>query len=83
MTASTIRFSTFPRTEPSPGFVEDVVGVFRKHEQEIATEANEKGLKSDEVLAVLGLNLAEIGFQVEACATHLIHEGWVSRHASG
>lgn len=28
--------------------------MFREHEQEIATEANEKGLKSDDVLAVSG-----------------------------
>ncbi len=52
MTASTVRFSTFPRTEPPPGFVEDVVGMFRQHEGEIATEIRDKGLKSDDVLAV-------------------------------
>lgn len=46
MSISTIRFSTFPRTEPPPGFVEDVVTVFRQHENEIATETNGKGLKS-------------------------------------
>src|SRR5688500_18677700 len=66
MTVSTVRFSTYPRTEPPPALVEDVVAVFRQHEQEIATEAHEKGLKSDEVLAVLGPDLAGIGFQVEA-----------------
>lgn len=66
MKTNTIRFSTFPRTEPPPAFVEGVVGVFRQHESEIATEVNDKGLKSDEVLAVLGSDLAGIGFQVEA-----------------
>ncbi len=66
MKTSTIRFSTFPRTEPPPAFVEGVVGVFRQHESEIATEVNDKGLKSDEVLAVLGPDLADLGFQVEA-----------------
>ena len=66
MKTSTIRFSTFPRTEPPPSFVEDVVSVFRHHEGAIATETNAKGLKSDEVLAVLGPDLAGIGFQVEA-----------------
>ncbi len=66
MKTSTIRFSTFPRTEPPPGFVEDVVAVFRQHESEIATETKDKGLKSDEVLAVLGPDLADLGFQVEA-----------------
>ncbi len=66
MTASTVRFSTFPRTEPPPGFVEDMVGVFRRHEEEISTETNDKGLKSDDVLALLAPDLREIGFQVEA-----------------
>ncbi len=66
MKTNTIRFSTFPRTEPPPDFVEDVVAVFRQHEGEIATETNDKGLKSDDVLAVLGSDLAGIGFQVEA-----------------
>jgi hypothetical protein len=46
--------------------VEDVVGAFRQHENEIATEANDKGLKSDDVLALLGPDLREIGFKVEA-----------------
>src|SRR5918994_1037541 len=66
MEKSTVRFSTFPRTEPPPGFVEDVVAVFRQHEKEIATEVNDKGLKSDDVLAVLAPDLTNVGFQVEA-----------------
>jgi hypothetical protein len=63
---STIRFSTFPRTEPPPDFVEEVIAVFRRHEKEIATKTNDKGLKSDDVLTLLGADLGEIGFQVEA-----------------
>ncbi len=43
----------------------DKVAVFRQHENEISTEVKDKGLKSDDVLAVLGTDLAEIGFQVE------------------
>jgi hypothetical protein len=66
MSVSTIRFSTFPRTEPPPEFVENVVAVFRQHEREIATQTNDKGLKSDDVLALLGPDLAKLGFQVEA-----------------
>ena len=66
MRTSTIRFSTFPRTEPPPAFVEDVVAVFRQHKDEIATETNAKGVKSDDVLAVLASDLAGLGFQVEA-----------------
>ena len=64
MSDSTIRFSTYPRTEPPPGFVDDVMAVFRQHEKEIATEVNDKGLKSDDVLAVLGPDLKTLGFQV-------------------
>ena len=66
MNDTTIRFSTFPRTEPPPAFVEDLVGVFRKQEGEIATEVNDKGLKSNDVLAVLAPDLMNLGFQVEA-----------------
>jgi hypothetical protein len=64
--SSTISFSTFPRTEPPPDFVEEVAAVFRRHETEVATETSDKGLKSDDVLALLGPDLREIGFQVEA-----------------
>ncbi len=66
MKSSIIRFSTLPRTEPPPEFVEDVVSIFRKHEKEIATETNDKGLKSADVLALIGPDLVEIEFQVEA-----------------
>ena len=62
MKPSAIRFASFPRTEPPPGFVEDVVAVFRQHEDEIATETNAKGVKSDDVLAVLASDLAGLGF---------------------
>jgi hypothetical protein len=66
MSNSTIRFSTFPRTKPPPTFVEDLVSVFRKYEDEIATEINDKGLRSDDVLYILGPDLLDLGFQVEA-----------------
>ena len=66
MKSSTVRFSTYPRTEPPPHFVGNVVAVFREHEKEIATQTNDKGLKSDDVLALLGPDLAKIGFQVQA-----------------
>jgi hypothetical protein len=48
MSDSTIRFSTFPRTEPPPDFVEDVIAVFRSHESEIAAKVSDKCLKSDD-----------------------------------
>jgi hypothetical protein len=56
MNKSTIRFSNFPRTEPPPSFVEDVVAVFRQHEGAIATETNYEGLKSK---SEYGLNMSK------------------------
>jgi hypothetical protein len=50
--SSTIRFSTFPRTEPPPYFVEDVVAVFRRHEAGITTVTNDKGLKGEYMIAL-------------------------------
>ncbi len=62
---TTIRFISFPRTEPPPSFVPKVVQVFRQHERLIATLEREQHLKSDEVLAVLCAGLEAIGFSVE------------------
>jgi hypothetical protein len=60
-----IRYSTFPRTEPPAEWVERVVGLFRLHEAAIDTEALEKGLTSDEVLALMASDFETLGFQVE------------------
>lgn len=65
MTKSTVRFSTFPQTEPPPLFVSDIVSVFAAHEPHIATLALKKGLTSDEVLSVLRDDLIKNGFEVE------------------
>ncbi|MDE3003381.1 MAG: hypothetical protein OXU39_09605 [Gemmatimonadota bacterium] len=62
---SDIRFSSFPRTEPAPEFVEALVAVFRVHEATINTRTNEKGLSSDQVLGVLRNDLEGLGFEVE------------------
>ena len=61
----TLRFSTFPRTDMPPSFTTKLVEVFRVHEDEISTAKNVKGLKSDQVLAVLRPRLVELGFIVE------------------
>ncbi len=61
-----IRYSTFPRTQSPPRFVEKIVGLFRASEHEIGTATRDKGLTSDEVLAVLRPSLVESGFHVEA-----------------
>jgi hypothetical protein len=62
---STIRFTCFPLTEPPPGFVRDVVGVFRAHEPSIATAILKKGLTSDQLLGLLRRDLEQLGFDVE------------------
>jgi len=62
---STIRYQSFPRTRPPPEFVRELVNVFRAHEDEIATEELDDGLKSDNVLAELRDDLTDIGFDVE------------------
>lgn len=62
---STIRYQSFPRTSPPPKYARELVNVFRAHEDEIATEELDDGLKSDEVLAELRDDLTGIGFDVE------------------
>ena len=61
-----VRFSTFPRTQTPPAFVAGVVDVFERHSGKIGTAQTEKGLKSDQVLAVLRPDLVVLGFDVEA-----------------
>ncbi len=63
MKGSSMRFLTFSRTEPPPAFVGDVI---RMHEETFSIETNDKGLKSDDVLALIGPDLRHVGFQVEA-----------------
>ena len=65
MAKTTIRFTSFPKTEPPPTFASDVAAVFRKHEAAIATEVLKKGLTSNAVLAVIRDDLISLGFQVE------------------
>lgn len=65
MAKSTIRFATFPRTEPPQAFVRSLVELFQSHEAAISTTALMKGLTSDEALAVLAADLVGIGFEVE------------------
>ncbi|HXT71857.1 MAG TPA: hypothetical protein VN700_19030 [Vicinamibacterales bacterium] len=66
MTASTIRFIAFPRTEPPPSFCAEIVAAFVAHEQGISTKLLKKGLTSNEVLTALRDDLIRLGFQVEA-----------------
>lgn len=66
MTKPSIRFTSFPRTDPPPAFAADVAGVFRRHESSVSTTSLAKGLTSNEVLAVIREDLVSLGFQVEA-----------------
>lgn len=66
MATPTIRFSTFPQTEPPADFVRDIIAIFQSHEPYIGTVALEKGLSSDKVLAALRNDLVRIGFEVES-----------------
>lgn len=66
MTKTSIRFTSFPKTEAPPSYAFDLVGVFQKHESAIATVTLKKGLTSDEVLSVIREDLVTLGFQVEA-----------------
>jgi hypothetical protein len=53
MITSTIRYSTFPRTQPPPDFVPTIADIFRKHEDQIGTKHLKKGLTSNDVLTIL------------------------------
>ncbi len=61
-----IRFSTFPRTQTPPDFLAEVIAVFERHSAKIGTAHREKGLTSDQALAVLRSDLVALGFSVEA-----------------
>jgi hypothetical protein len=63
--ASTIRYSSFPRTEAPPDFVRELLSVFQRNEKIIGTEILQKGLTSDQVLASIRQDLVSIGFVVE------------------
>jgi hypothetical protein len=61
ITTSIIRLSTFPRTKLFR-FVGNLMCVFRTRENDIAIEANHKGLKRNDVLTPLGPDLWISGF---------------------
>lgn len=69
MPMTTIRFSSFPRTQPPPVFVEHIVSVFRTREQQLATKVLQQSLDSNGVLAILRAALVALGFQVEQSKT--------------
>lgn len=66
MAKTTIRFTSFSKTEPPPHFASDVVDTFRRHETAISTVHLKKGLTSNEVLSAIRDELVALGFQVES-----------------
>ena len=61
-----VRFSTFPRTQTPPRFLAELIAQFEAQTEEIGTIHREKGLTSNEVLAVLQPGLIKLGFEVES-----------------
>lgn len=61
-----VQFQCFPATLPTPDIVSAVVSVFARHEARISTPKLDKGLSSDQVLAVVRDDLIHLGFDVEA-----------------
>ncbi len=62
---TSIRFKSFPRTEPPPHFVNNLLNIFKKHEQKIGTEKLTKGLTSDQVMQIMAKDLIGQGWNVE------------------
>lgn len=63
---TSIRYISFPRTEPPPSFAASIAHVFKKYELRVGTRNLSKGLTSNEVLGVIRKDLVKIGFEVEA-----------------
>jgi hypothetical protein len=66
MAKTTVRFTSFSRTEPPPLFVAGIVTAFQTCEESVCSERLAKGLTSDQVLQILRPHLEALGFQVEA-----------------
>jgi len=61
---STIRYTSFPSTQPPPHFAKPIADAFTVSESFIATESG-CGLISNEVLKIVRPNLINLGFDVE------------------
>lgn len=66
MAKSSVRFMSFPKTEPPPPFASALAKVFSNHERQVGTKLLKKGLTSNEVLTVIRDDLIALGFQVES-----------------
>lgn len=66
MSNTSIRYISFPKTEPPPSFASDLASIFAAHEKQIGTRFLRKGLTSNEVLTIIRADLVSFGFEVEA-----------------
>jgi len=66
MAKSSVRFMSFPKTEPPPPFASALAAVFSKYEKQVGTRLLKKGLTSNEVLTVIRDDLVALSFQVES-----------------
>jgi hypothetical protein len=60
-----IRFAAFPISDPPPAWEAQIIDIFRRHEDELSSDLHDKGLTSEEVLAVLAEDLKGAGFLIE------------------
>jgi hypothetical protein len=63
---ASVRFMSFPKTEPPPSFASALAEIFARHEKQVGTHMLDKGLTSNEVLTIIRDDLVQLGFQVEA-----------------
>jgi len=71
MSKHQIRYSSFPRTKPSPSFIKPIIDIFKAHEEDISTSVLIKGLESNQVLTILCTDLQALCFEVETGKTDL------------
>src|SRR5215470_3761589 len=62
---TTVRFTSFPLTQPPPAFIEPIMAVFRANEPLFASKVVKEAHDSNGVLSVLGDGLVMLGFNME------------------
>jgi hypothetical protein len=62
---TSIRFTSLPKTQPPPAFVEKIIAVFTDQESAFATKVVKEAKDSNGVLSILRPGLVKLGFQVE------------------
>ena len=60
-----IQSAIFPPAGPPPAWVEQLLNVFRHHEEEIRSDRASKRLSSEQVLTLLSRDLVSLGFMIE------------------